>query len=134
MLELLLEKEVFTNENIEKTDRLLAKEGGTIMGVYCTAWRKERYFGTNGVLENFLRGVPPKGEALPPRLFVIIGQVGAGKSTIAKRIAQMTGAIVVNANDIRLKLRKAQNSYANERFLGEELIEKAPRERPFGCR
>ena len=62
------------------------------------------------VLTDFLGAVPLKGEALPLRLFVIIGQVGAGKSTIARYIAEKTGATVVNANDIRLKLRKAQKS------------------------
>jgi predicted kinase len=59
----------------------------------------------------------------PPRLFVLIGLVGAGKSSVAKYIAEKReGTIVVNANDIRLRLRKIQNSYANDRLVGEFTI------------
>ena len=66
------------------------------------------------------KGRPPQ---LPPKLFVLIGLVGAGKSSVAKHIAEKeNGTVIVNANDIRLRLRKIQNSYANDRLVGELTI------------
>ena len=59
----------------------------------------------------------------PLRLYVLVGQVGAGKSSVANHIAKnKEGTIVVNANDIRLRLRKAQNSYEGDRAVGEFTI------------
>jgi len=58
-----------------------------------------------------------------PKLFVLIGQVGAGKSSVARYIAgKIESAVIVNANDIRLRLRKVQNSYVGDRAVGEFVI------------
>jgi predicted kinase len=66
--------------------------------------------------------VPYQSE-LRPRLFILIGQVGAGKSSVAKYIAKkIKSAAIVSANDIRLRLRKVQNSYAGDRAVGEFVI------------
>ncbi|MDR3557916.1 MAG: hypothetical protein P4L61_00095 [Candidatus Pacebacteria bacterium] len=59
----------------------------------------------------------------PRRLYILIGQVGAGKSSVANHIAKSKeGTVVVNANDIRLRLQKAQGSYSGDRAVGEFVI------------
>ncbi len=74
------------------------------------------------VIAEMLARASFKGNTSTAQLFCIIGLVGAGKSAVAGHIAEKIGARVVNANDIRLKLRKAQGSYTNDRIVGEKLI------------
>ncbi len=75
-----------------------------------------------------LKDVPvAPGDHGTPTVIAMIGLVGSGKSTVAKALAKELGAIVIEADAIRVKLRKHGARFDHARLIAEllamELVE-----------
>ena len=54
-----------------------------------------------------------------PVIVALIGLVGSGKSTVARKLASLIGATVVGGDEIRVELRKKNQSYDRARLVAE---------------
>jgi predicted kinase len=63
-----------------------------------------------------------------PIIVAIIGLIGSGKNTVAKRFAEAIGATVIEGDEIRVQLRKQNERYEGTRKIAENVAEKVIKE------
>lgn len=63
----------------------------------------------------------PQRKTQEPVIIAMIGLVGSGKSFVAKELAQLIGATVINADDIRVELRRRGERYERARAIAENI-------------
>lgn len=56
-----------------------------------------------------------------PIVVGIVGLIGSGKTTIAKEMAPLVGAVIVPGDNIRILLRKEKEKYDNTRLIAENI-------------
>lgn len=56
-----------------------------------------------------------------PVIFAMIGLVGSGKSSVARKIASQIGANIIEGDAIRSELRKVGEKYENTRIIAENI-------------
>lgn len=56
-----------------------------------------------------------------PVIVGIVGLIGSGKTTIAKEMAPLVGAVIVSGDYIRILLRKEKEKYDNTRLIAENM-------------
>lgn len=54
-----------------------------------------------------------------PVIMAIVGLIGSGKSTVAKKLANLLGATVIEGDEIRIELRKQSERYEGARKITE---------------
>ena len=59
-----------------------------------------------------------------PLIFGLIGLVGSGKTSVAKELAPLIGATIVEGDKIRVELRKQNEKYEGARKIAENIAEK----------
>jgi len=74
---------------------------------------------------SFMRKIKEvKRKTKKPIIVAMVGLVGSGKSFVAKELAKLIGATIINGDAIRVCLRKAGERYENVRKIGENAVEK----------
>jgi predicted kinase len=63
-----------------------------------------------------------KRKTKQPFIVAVLGLVGSGKSSVAKEIAKYIGAVVVNADNIRIELRKQKERYEATDAIAENVV------------
>lgn len=62
-----------------------------------------------------------KRKTAKPVIIAMIGLVGSGKSSVARELGPQIGATVINADDIRVELRKAKEGFEHVRAIAEDV-------------
>jgi len=65
-----------------------------------------------------------KRKTKKPVILAMVGLVGSGKSAIAKELAKLIGAKVIESDRIRVELRKAGKSYEGVQKIAEDTVRK----------
>ena len=79
----------------------------------------EKEAGAQKIILERMTVVPRK--TAKPVVVALVGLVGSGKSTVAKKLAERIGGTVVNGDDIRIELRKLGAQFERTRAIAENL-------------
>lgn len=79
--------------------------------------------------ENFIKTLDVKNrKTKKPIIVALVGLVGSGKSSVAKKLAELIGAIVIEGDAIRVKLRELKEKYEKARTIAEDAALKVVKE------